>query len=33
VISAAAAIMICVFLSFMFGNERTIKEFGFGLVD
>jgi RND superfamily putative drug exporter len=31
VISAAAAIMICVFLSFMFGNERVIKEFGFGL--
>jgi RND superfamily putative drug exporter len=31
VISAAAAIMICVFLSFMLGSERTIKEFGFGL--
>jgi len=31
VISAAAAIMICVFLSFMLPNERTIKEFGFGL--
>jgi RND superfamily putative drug exporter len=31
VITAAAAIMICVFLSFMFGNERVIKEFGFGL--
>ncbi len=31
VITAAAAIMICVFLSFMFGNQRTIKEFGFGL--
>jgi RND superfamily putative drug exporter len=31
VISAAAAIMICVFLSFMLGNQRTIKEFGFGL--
>ena len=31
VISAAAAIMICVFLSFMLGNERSIKEFGFGL--
>ncbi len=31
VISAAAAIMICVFLSFMFGDERAIKEFGFGL--
>jgi RND superfamily putative drug exporter len=31
VITAAAAIMICVFLSFMLGNERAIKEFGFGL--
>ncbi|MBV9338212.1 MAG: MMPL family transporter [Solirubrobacterales bacterium] len=31
VITAAAAIMICVFLSFMFGNERVLKEFGFGL--
>jgi putative drug exporter of the RND superfamily len=31
VISAAAVIMICVFLSFMLGDERTIKEFGFGL--
>ncbi len=31
VISAAAAIMICVFLSFMLGDERVIKEFGFGL--
>ena len=31
VITAAAAIMICVFLSFMLGNERTLKEFGFGL--
>ena len=31
VISAAAAIMICVFLSFMLGNQRSIKEFGFGL--
>jgi RND superfamily putative drug exporter len=31
VISAAAAIMIFVFLSFMLGNERTLKEFGFGL--
>jgi RND superfamily putative drug exporter len=31
VISAAAAIMICVFLSFMVGNERVLKEFGFGL--
>ncbi|HUO71200.1 MAG TPA: MMPL family transporter [Solirubrobacteraceae bacterium] len=31
VISAAAAIMVCVFLSFMLGNERAVKEFGFGL--
>jgi RND superfamily putative drug exporter len=31
VITAAAAIMICVFLSFMLGNERSIREFGFGL--
>jgi RND superfamily putative drug exporter len=31
VISAAAAIMVCVFLSFMFGDERALKEFGFGL--
>ena len=31
VISAAAAIMVCVFLSFMLGDERTLKEFGFGL--
>jgi RND superfamily putative drug exporter len=31
VITAAAAIMICVFLSFMLGDERTLKEFGFGL--
>jgi len=31
VISAAAAIMICVFLSFMLGDQRTLKEFGFGL--
>jgi putative drug exporter of the RND superfamily len=31
VITAAAAIMICVFLSFMLGDQRTIKEFGFGL--
>jgi RND superfamily putative drug exporter len=23
--------MVCVFLSFMLGNERAIKEFGFGL--
>jgi putative drug exporter of the RND superfamily len=31
VISAAAAIMVCVFLSFTLGNDRTLKEFGFGL--
>lgn len=31
VISAAAVIMICVFLSFILGDERTLKEFGFGL--
>ncbi len=31
VISAAAAIMVCVFLSFMLGDERSVKEFGFGL--
>ncbi len=31
VITAAAAIMVCVFLSFMLGDERTIREFGFGL--
>jgi RND superfamily putative drug exporter len=31
VISAAAAIMIFVFLSFMLGDERAVKEFGFGL--
>jgi RND superfamily putative drug exporter len=31
VITAAAAIMICVFLSFILGNERALKEFGFGL--
>ena len=31
VISAAAAIMVCVFLSFLIGNERVLKEFGFGL--
>jgi RND superfamily putative drug exporter len=23
--------MICVFLSFMFGDQRALKEFGFGL--
>jgi RND superfamily putative drug exporter len=31
VITAAAAIMICVFLSFLLGNQRAVKEFGFGL--
>jgi putative drug exporter of the RND superfamily len=31
VITAAAAIMICVFLSFMLGDQRSLKEFGFGL--
>jgi RND superfamily putative drug exporter len=31
VITAAAAIMICVFLSFMVGDQRSLKEFGFGL--
>jgi RND superfamily putative drug exporter len=30
-ITAAAAIMVCVFLSFAFGDNRTIKEFGIGL--
>jgi putative drug exporter of the RND superfamily len=31
VITAAAAIMVCVFLSFMVGDQRSVKEFGFGL--
>ena len=31
VITAAAAIMICVFGSFVVGGERVIKEFGLGL--
>jgi RND superfamily putative drug exporter len=31
VITAAAAIMICVFLSFLLGSQRSVKEFGFGL--
>ncbi len=30
-ISAAAAIMCCVFISFAFGDQRVIKEFGIGL--
>jgi RND superfamily putative drug exporter len=31
VVTAAAAIMICVFLSFMLGENRIIKEFGLSL--
>ncbi len=31
VITAAAAIMVCVFGSFVFGDNRVVKEFGFGL--
>ena len=31
VITAAAAIMVCVFLSFVLGDDRIIKEFGIGL--
>ncbi len=31
VITAAAAIMVCVFLSFMLGEDRIIKEFGLSL--
>ena len=31
VITAAAAIMICVFASFVFGDNRVVKEFGLGL--
>ena len=31
VITAAAAIMVCVFGSFVFGGDRVIKEFGLGL--
>jgi RND superfamily putative drug exporter len=31
VITAAAAIMVCVFLSFVLGDQRTLKEFGFTL--
>jgi RND superfamily putative drug exporter len=31
VITAAAAIMVCVFGSFILGDNRIIKEFGFGL--
>jgi RND superfamily putative drug exporter len=31
VITAAASIMVLVFVSFVFGGERVIKEFGVGL--
>jgi putative drug exporter of the RND superfamily len=31
VITAAAAIMICVFVGFVFGGQRIIEEFGIGL--
>jgi RND superfamily putative drug exporter len=31
VITAAATIMICVFLAFSFGGQRVIAEFGIGL--
>jgi RND superfamily putative drug exporter len=31
VITAAAVIMICVFMAFVFGGQRTIAEFGIGL--
>jgi putative drug exporter of the RND superfamily len=31
VVTAAAAIMVCVFLSFMVGDNRVIKEFGLSL--
>jgi RND superfamily putative drug exporter len=31
VVTAAAAIMVCVFLSFVLGEERVIKEFGLAL--
>ena len=31
VVTAAAAIMVCVFLSFMLGEDRVIKEFGLAL--
>jgi RND superfamily putative drug exporter len=31
VVTAAAAIMVCVFLSFMLGEDRIIKEFGLSL--
>jgi RND superfamily putative drug exporter len=31
VITAAAAIMVCVFASFILGDDRSLKLFGFGL--
>jgi RND superfamily putative drug exporter len=31
VITAAAAIMVCVFASFILGDDRALKLFGFGL--
>jgi putative drug exporter of the RND superfamily len=31
VVTAAAAIMVCVFLSFILGEDRIIKEFGLSL--
>jgi RND superfamily putative drug exporter len=31
VITAAATIMICVFIAFVFGGQRVIAEFGIGL--
>ena len=31
VVTAAAAIIVCVFLSFMLGEDRVIKEFGLSL--
>jgi RND superfamily putative drug exporter len=31
VITAAATIMICVFLAFVFGGQRVVGEFGVGL--
>ena len=33
VVTAAAAIMVCVFLSFVLGEDRVIKEFGVALVE
>jgi RND superfamily putative drug exporter len=31
VITAAATIMVCVFMAFVFGGQRVIAEFGIGL--